>query len=163
VHHLHALKDKQGEPFTVLNRVARRRKAAILCHRCHVAIHADRRVSGMESPCALKDASTVRGRRWAALARDKQRLPYRDPQSAQRISALGSRQPGRLCRRASSPRKSLPLNKPAEGIQMPCVIRCGIEPNDLMGWLPHDTGRNCPAFLSGRCVSPGESAKPPGA
>jgi group II intron reverse transcriptase/maturase len=49
VHHLHALKDKQGEPFTVLKRVARLRKTTILCHRCHVAIHADRRVSGMES------------------------------------------------------------------------------------------------------------------
>ena len=49
MHHLHALKDKQAEPFTVLKRVARRRKTIILCRRCHVAIHADRRASGTES------------------------------------------------------------------------------------------------------------------
>jgi group II intron reverse transcriptase/maturase len=49
VHHLRMLTDKQGEPFTVWKKSARQRKTTVLCHRCHVAIHADWRASGTES------------------------------------------------------------------------------------------------------------------
>jgi len=49
MHHVHALKDKQGEPFTVLKRAARQRKTTVLCRRCHVAIQAGRMASRTES------------------------------------------------------------------------------------------------------------------
>ena len=49
MHHIRALKDKAGEPFTVLKRAARQRKTTVLCRRCHVAIHAGRMASGTES------------------------------------------------------------------------------------------------------------------
>ncbi len=49
MHHVRALKDKSGEPFTVLKRVARQRKTTVLCRRCHVAIHAGRIASRAES------------------------------------------------------------------------------------------------------------------
>jgi hypothetical protein len=49
MHYLRALKDKASEPFTVLKRSARQRKTTVLCHRCHVAIHAGRMASRAES------------------------------------------------------------------------------------------------------------------
>lgn len=49
MHHLRALKDKQSEPFNVWKKAARQRKTTVLCHRCHVAIHAGRMARGTES------------------------------------------------------------------------------------------------------------------
>jgi len=49
MHHLRALKDKQGEPFNVWKKAARQRKTTVLCHRCHIAIHAGRTASRAES------------------------------------------------------------------------------------------------------------------
>lgn len=49
VHHTRSLKDMQAEPFTARKRSARLRKTIVLCRRCHVALHAGRGLSGMES------------------------------------------------------------------------------------------------------------------
>jgi RNA-directed DNA polymerase len=49
MHHVRALKDKAGEPFTVLKKASRQRKTTVLCRRCHVAIHAGRMASRAES------------------------------------------------------------------------------------------------------------------
>jgi group II intron reverse transcriptase/maturase len=49
VHHVRALKDMRGSPFTAVKRSSRRRKTIVLCRRCHVAHHAGRSESGTES------------------------------------------------------------------------------------------------------------------
>jgi len=49
VHHVRALKDMRGSPFTAVKRSSRQRKTIVLCRRCHVAHHAGRSQSGTES------------------------------------------------------------------------------------------------------------------
>jgi hypothetical protein len=49
VHHVRALKDMRGSPFTAMKRSSRLRKTIVLCRRCHVAHHAGRSASGTES------------------------------------------------------------------------------------------------------------------
>jgi len=49
MHHVRRLKDMVDSPFTAWKRSSRQRKTMVLCHRCHVALHAGRTFSGTES------------------------------------------------------------------------------------------------------------------
>jgi hypothetical protein len=49
VHHVRKLKDMQAVPFTAWKESARKRKTMVLCRSCHVALHAGRKSSRMES------------------------------------------------------------------------------------------------------------------